>query len=151
MMRKVILDDIVNDLLSITPLIRRTIQRKLVRTAFAQIEADMSLPHMEIIKTLRDYGTMHIAEIGEKLLIPKPQMTHLIDKLVSLEIIVRQADTSDRRTTNISLTEKGERIIEEFDTVVRDSIQDKLSGLTDEDLKELSVSLQKLGEVFSRL
>ena len=151
MMRKVILDDIVNDLLSITPLIRRTIQRKLVRTAFAQIEADMSLPHIEIIKTLRDYGTMHIAEIGEKLLIPKPQMTHLIDRLVSLEIIVRQADTSDRRTTNISLTEKGERIIEEFDTVIKDSIQDKLSGLTEEDLKELSVSLRKLGEVFSRL
>ena len=150
-MRKVILDDIVNDLLSITPLIRRTIQRKLVRTAFAQIEADMSLPHIEIIKTLRDYGTMHIAEIGEKLLIPKPQMTHLIDRLVSLEIIVRQADTSDRRTTNISLTEKGERIIEEFDTVIRDSIQDKLSGLTEEGLKELSVSLRKLGEVFSRL
>ena len=150
-MRKVILDDIVNDLLSITPLIRRTIQKKLVRTAFAQIEADMSLPHMEIIKTLRECGTMHIAEIGEKLLIPKPQMTHLIDRLVSLEIIVRQADISDRRTINISLTEKGERIIEEFDTVVRDSIQDKLSGLTDEDLKELSVSLRKLGEVFSRL
>jgi len=151
MMKKSNLDDIVNDLLSITPLIRRTIQRKLVRTAFAQIEKDMSLPHMEIIKTLRDYGTMHIAEIGEKLLIPKPQMTHLIDRLVSLEIIIRQADTSDRRTINISLTEKGERIIEEFDTVVKDSIQDKLSGLTDEDLKELSVSLRKLGEVFSRL
>ena len=150
-MKKIIPDDIVNDLLSITPLIRRTIQKKLVRTAFAQIEEDMSLPHMEIIKTLRDHGTMHIAEIGEKLLIPKPQMTHLIDRLVSLDIIVRQADTSDRRTINITLTDKGERIIEEFDTVVRESIQDKLSGLTDEDLKELSISLRKLGEIFSRL
>lgn len=151
MTNKIILDDIVNDLLLITPLIRRTIQKKLVRTAFAQIEADITLPHLEIIKTLRDYGTMHIAEIGEKLLIPKPQMTHLIDRLVSLDIIIRQTDNSDRRTINITLTEKGERIIEEFDTVIRDSIQDRLSGLTDEDLKELSVSLRKLGEIFSRL
>ncbi|MCK4274749.1 MAG: hypothetical protein KAW90_07630, partial [Dehalococcoidales bacterium] len=66
-MRKSFLDSVIKDLLSITPLIRRNIQRKVVRTAFAQIEEDITLPHLEIMKALQMEGTRHIAEIGERL------------------------------------------------------------------------------------
>jgi len=145
------LDSVVNDLLSLTPLIRRSIQRKVVRTAFAQVEEHITLPHLEIMKTLKEEGTRHIAEIGERLYIPKPQMTHLIDRLEALKICVRQADTADRRTTNITLTGKGRRIIEELDQVIRESIEAQLSVLTEEELQELSVSLKKLGDILSKL
>jgi len=149
--RNSILDSVVKDLLSITPLIRRSIQRKLVRTAFAQIESDLSLPHLEIIKTLQEEGRKHIAEIGERLQIPKPQMTHLIDRLENLKMVTRQADTTDRRVTNITLTDKGRTIAEELDRVITDSIREKLSCLTDEELRELSVSLRKLGDILTKL
>ncbi|HUT68902.1 MAG TPA: MarR family transcriptional regulator [Dehalococcoidales bacterium] len=150
-MRKSILDSVVEDLLSIAPLIRRGIQRKVVRTAFAQIEEDITLPHLEIMKTLKEEGSRHIAEIGERLLIPKPQMTHLIDRLEDLEIVTRQADTADRRIVNLMLTDKGRRIIEELDRVLNESIKVKLSFLTEEELQELSVSLKKLGNILSKL
>jgi DNA-binding MarR family transcriptional regulator len=150
-LKEVVLDCVVNDLLSITPLIRRNIQRKLVRTAFAGVEADLSLPHMEIIKTLQEEGRKHIAEIGEKLQIPKPQMTHLIDRLERLEMVTRQADTSDRRVTNIVLTDKGRAITEELDRAITGSIRDRLSCLTDRELKELSASLRKLGDILTKL
>ena len=51
-MKPDVLDSVVSDLLSITPLIRRNIQRKLVRTAFAGIEEHITLPHLEIMLTL---------------------------------------------------------------------------------------------------
>ncbi len=150
-MTKSIIDSVVDDLLSITPLIRRNIQRKVVRTAFAQVEEDITLPHLEIMKILKEEGTRHIAEIGEKLQIPKPQMTHLIDRLEDLDIIVRQVDSTDRRTTNIMLTDKGKRIIEELDQVINESIKGKLGFLSEEELQELSVSLKKLGDILSKL
>ena len=150
-MRKSFLDSVIKDLLSITPLIRRNIQRKVVRTAFAQIEQDITLPHLEIMKALQEEGTRHIAEIGERLQIPKSQMTHLIDKLEDLEIVARHADTTDRRIINIMLTDKGRRIIEELDQVIKGSIKVKLSFLTEEELRELSVSLKKLGDILSKL
>ena len=149
--RNSILDSVVEDLLSIIPLVRRSIQRKLVRTAFAQIEADLSLPHLEIIKTLQEEGRKHIAEIGERLQIPKPQMTYLIDRLENLEMVTRQADTTDRRVTNISLTDKGRAIADELDRVITDSIRERLSCLTDEELQELSISLRKLGDILTKL
>ncbi len=146
-----ILDSVVNDLLSITPLVRRNIQRKIVRTAFAKIEEDITLPHLEVIVTLKEEGTRHIAEIGEKLQIPKPQMTHLIDRLEDLGIIARHPDTTDRRIINIELTDKGKQIIDELDRIIKCSMREKLSGLTDEELRDLSQSLRKLGDILSKL
>ena len=150
-MKRNILNSVVRDLLSITPSIRRSIQRKVVKTAFAQIEEDITLPHLEIMKLLKEEGTRHIAEIGESLQIPKPQMTHLIDRLQELEIVIRQADMTDRRIINIMLTDKGRRIIEELDQVINESIEAKLSILTEEELQELSVSLKRLGDILSKL
>jgi DNA-binding MarR family transcriptional regulator len=150
-MRNSVLDGVVKDLLSIPPFIRRSIQRKLFRTALARTGEDISLPHFEIMKTLEITGTLHIAEIGERLQIPKPQMTHLIDKLVSLEIVSRQTDTADRRIINITLTDKGRTIMDEQDRLIKGSIREKLSCLTDEELQELSVSLRKLRDILSKL
>ena len=150
-MKPDVLDSVISDLLSITPLIRRNIQRKLVRTAFAGIEEHITLPHLEIMLTLKEEATRHIAEIGERLQIPKPQMTHLIDRLESLELVSRQTDAGDRRIINIALTGKGRRIIEELDGVIKSSIKEKLAGLTEAELKEMSVSLRRLGEILSKL
>jgi DNA-binding MarR family transcriptional regulator len=150
-MKEEILGSVVGDVLSITPLVRRSIQRKLVRTAFASIEHKISLPHVEIMLLLKHGGTRHIAEIGDNLQIPKPQMTHLIDRLEELKIVARQADASDRRVFNIALTARGRRIVDELDQVITDSIRDKLSALTEDELKELSASLRKLGDILSKL
>jgi len=150
-MNRETLDNVVTGLLSITPLIRRNIQRKVMRTAFAQIEEDITLPHLEVMIALKEGGTRHIAEIGQRLQIPKPQMTPLIDRLEKLGIAVRQEDAADRRTTNIALTDKGRRIIEEFDGVIKDGIREKFACLTDAELKELSTSLCKLGDILSKL
>ena len=145
------LDKVVEDLFSIPPLIIRGIRRKLLKTAFANIDADISPLHFEIMKLLNEAGTLHVAEIGERLHIARPQMTHLIDKLVDLGITERQTDTTDRRMINIVLTHKGKTTIEEHDSSIRNAIRETLSSLRDEELEDLSASLRKLQGIFSKL
>ena len=150
MKRDEILGKVTRDLLAITPLIRRNIQRKLVKTAFSQIDQNISLPHLDILKTLQMEGTQHIAEIGERLQIQKPQMTHLIDRLEALGLVSRQPEPNDRRITNVMLTDHGRQIIDEFDTVILGTVEEKLSHLTDRELEEISASLQKIGNLFEQ-
>jgi len=150
-MKKDMLDIVIGDLLAVPPLIRRGINRKVVRAAFAKVGEDISIPHFEIMRLLEEMGTQHIAEIGDQLLIPKSQMTPLIDKLESLQIVERQTDEADRRLTNIELTDKGKAILKEKDRTLRVNFRVKLSHLTDEELKELSVSLRKLREILSKI
>ena len=150
-MIKNILDSVIDDLLSIPPLIRRSIRRKVFKTALSPVEGDISLSHFEIMMTLHETGTLHIAEIGERLQIPKPQMTHLLDRLVTLEIVERQTDASDRRLINVVLTDKGKGMIEGHKRVIRGSFKDELSCLTNEELLELSASLRKLRDILLKL
>jgi DNA-binding MarR family transcriptional regulator len=150
-MKKEILDNVVGDILSLPPLIRRGINRKVIKAAFDKVGEGISVPHFEIMMVLEEAGRQHIAEIGEKLLIPKPQMTFLINRLVNLKIVERRTDESDRRLSNVFLTEKGKAILKEKDRLLRENFAEKLSCLTDDELEELAVSLRGLRNILSRM
>lgn len=150
-MRSKILDSVIEDLFSIPPLIFRGIRRKLLKTALVSIDMDISPLHFEIMKLLHEAGILHVAEIGERLRIARPQMTHLIDKLVDVGIVERQADTIDRRMINIVLTDKGKTTLKEHDSNIRKAMRDTLSCFTDEELDDLSDSLRKLRDILSKL
>ncbi len=150
-MRSDILDKIVADLLSVPPLIFRGVRRKLLKMALVDTKVDISPPHFEIMKLLDEAGTLHTCEIGERLLIARAQMTHLIDKLVDLGIVERRMDTADRRMINIVLTSKGRAIVDERDSTVKRATKETLSCLTDEELEDLSDSLRKIRDILSKL
>ena len=128
-MRNEIMRRVALDLLSVPPLIFRLIRRKLIMTTLAETDANFKLLHFEIMKVLKEEGTMHVAKIGEKLLIAKAQMTHLIDKLVELGFVERETCPADRRTMNISLTAKGRKFMEEQDSLILNAVRDNMSSL----------------------
>ena len=150
-MNKKLLNSVAEDLLAIPPLIRRGINRKVVKAAFDKVGEGIGVPHFEIMMVLEEAGTQHITEIGEKLLISRPQMTFLIDRLVSLEMVARRTDETDRRLSNISLTDKGKAILKEKDQVLRANFTEKLSRLTDDEIQQLAESLKGLKNILSRL
>jgi len=150
-MRSEILESITEDLLSIPPLIFRGVRRKLLKTALANSDVDITPLQFEIMRLLEEVGTLHIAEIGEKLQIARPQMTHLIDKLEGLGMVERQMGAADRRTIDIVLTGQGKDTLKEHDSRIRNAIRETLSCLTDEELEDLSDSLRKARDVLSKL
>ena len=120
-------------------------------TTLADTYVDIKLLHFEIMRVLKDEGTLHPAKIGEKLFVAKAQMTHLIDKLVELDFVKREMGSDDRRTINIPLTEKGRKVLEEQDALVINAMQENMSSLADEELEDLSKSLRKLRDILFKL
>ncbi len=145
------LDSVTDELFSALPLIHRSIRRKLFKTAMVGFNKDITPPLFEIIKLLEESRSLHIAEIGERLQIARPQMTHLIDRLVEMEIVERQTSTEDRRIINVTLTGSGKKILKEHEAVIRRATTETLANLTLEDLETLSASLKTLREIFQRL
>jgi DNA-binding MarR family transcriptional regulator len=149
-MREEILGTVAGDLLSVPPLILRMLRRKLIRTTLAGIEPDINLPHFEVMRVLQEEGTLHVAEIGEKLQIAKAQMTHLINRLVELGLVARQMGDADRRTLNIALTERGRKLMEEHETNLVKAVREYMASLTDADMETLSESLRNLRDILTR-
>ncbi|HUT67196.1 MAG TPA: MarR family transcriptional regulator [Dehalococcoidales bacterium] len=150
-MRSESLGKVAVDLLSIPPLIFRLLRRKLIKTTLADIDVDIKFPHLEIMKVLREEGTLHVAEIGEKLQIAKAQMTHLIDKLVDLNLVERRMNSADRRTLNIALTARGRALLDEHENFLVNTVRDYMSSLSDKELETFSSSLRNLRDTLFKL
>lgn len=143
-------DSLVEDMLSIPPLCHKITRRRLLK-ATASISVDITLPLLMIMRVMDEEGTLHIAEIGERLQIPRPQMTHMIDKLVKMGIASRQDDPTDRRTINVVFTRNGKKVFEELHQAIKSSIKADLSDFTGEELQDLSLSLRKLRTLLSKM
>lgn len=150
-MREESLNRVVEYLSIVIPLIDRSIRRKLLKPVQAAFNEDISPLHFMIMKILDEEGTLHITEIGEKLQINRPQMTYLIDQLVCLDLVEREAGTTDRRIINVSLTGKGKSLLVEHDGLIKDAVKANLSHLANEEVEELLVSLKKLRDIFAKL
>ncbi|MGD0794973.1 MAG: MarR family transcriptional regulator [Dehalococcoidales bacterium] len=150
-MRNETMSRVALDLLSVPPLIFRLIRRKLVMTTLAETDVNFKLLHFEIMKVLKEEGTMHVAKIGEKLLIAKAQMTHLIDKLVELGFVEREICPADRRTMNISLTARGRKFMGEQDLLIFNAVRDNMASLSDKELETFSGSLLNLRDTLFKM
>ena len=150
-MRDEILGRVNADLLSVPPLISRLIRKKLVSPILGDTEMELKIPHFEIMRILKKEGTLHPAEIGEKLCIPKAQMTYLIDKLVELNFVKREGGEDDRRTINLTLTGNGNKLLEYQDSLFTIALKDNMASLSDTELETLSNSLRILRSTLLKL
>ncbi|MCX7921684.1 MAG: MarR family transcriptional regulator [Clostridia bacterium] len=141
------LDVIADNLMALFPLFHKNIL-KLQDVAPSK---EITRPHFDIMFMLNRLGAMPISEAGKKLFISKPHMTILLDKLISEGLVERLPDKEDRRVINIQLTEEGKEYIKDIKERKKTSIKTKLSNLEDDDLGVLSVSLENIKNIISKI
>ncbi|MEA1958475.1 MAG: MarR family transcriptional regulator [Chloroflexota bacterium] len=146
-MRDSVLDSIVENIFIVLPLFRRS---------FRDMDLDsvadgISHPHLMVLKMLEEHEKLSLSAIGDRQFISRPQMTHIVDRLVSLGMVERTADAIDRRVTNVTLTDRGRQVIQDCDEFIKKSMKEWLSALSDGDIEEMSAALSKLAEIGSKL
>jgi DNA-binding MarR family transcriptional regulator len=141
------IDAIIEDLFQIFPLVMKKFQRSEPDRA----SKGVSRQDLAIMGMISQSGTLPISEIGKRLLISKPQMTYIIDRLINLGIVDRMPDKTDRRITNIKLTRKGKSRLERNKNLIRDTIREKLASLSRAELKMFSDSLTAIKEISEKL
>lgn len=139
------------DLVYLPPLLGRVVRRRLTKAALADCHVEITPLHHHIMRLLGDEGPLHLTEIGERIEVPKAQMTQLVDRLVTLGMVDRNRDAADRRAVNIGLTERGRVLFQQHRDTVMGVVHEAVSGLTQEELEDLSGSLRKLRDILLRL
>jgi DNA-binding MarR family transcriptional regulator len=141
------LELIVENILNVFPLFRRSFRN----IDLDRVAEGLSHPHIMVMRMLEDHERQSVSAIGDRQFISRPQMTHIVDKLVSLGMVERTIDEDDRRVINLVLTDTGRRIMRQCDAVIGQSIKQSLSALEDKDIEEMSAALSKLAEIVSKL
>jgi DNA-binding MarR family transcriptional regulator len=143
------LDNIIDSLFYILPLIHK----KLLKIDSPGLICGLNLSrlHVHIMNIVSEENALPISEIAKRVLIPKSQMTLLINQLDSAGMVARKPGPDDRRVSEISLTARGRTTINQLVEILKNSVREKLSYLNEEELVELSRLLIKIRKIGSRL
>jgi DNA-binding MarR family transcriptional regulator len=137
----------ITNLFSLFPLF----QKKLMKPDHCVDQIELSPSHFQIIFILKEFGILPVSEIGKKLMISRPNMTPLIDKLISEGLVKRVPSEEDRRIIYIDFTDKGRRFLEDHQKMMMNNLKIQLSGLSDEDLVQLATAFANIRNVFLKI
>lgn len=107
--------------------------------------------HVKVILYLTRRGTSSISEIAKNLAISKPNMTPIIDKLISEGMLNRYNDPNDRRVLRVELTDKAYKFIKEQEDLIKSNLAQKISSLSEEDLNVLDKNVTSIIEIILKL
>ena len=140
-MVKLKIDSIADNLLSIHPLLYKSISKPM------RTQTSITPGGMFVLGSLKRNGMLSMSDIGKCLSMPKPHITVLVDKLIEEGYVERQSDPSDRRIVNILITPKGLKDFEEIKQALSETLKSKLILLNEEELEVLSNASQHVKDI----
>ncbi|MEW9672767.1 MarR family winged helix-turn-helix transcriptional regulator [Ammoniphilus sp. 3BR4] len=101
--------------------------------------------HFMILELLYSKGPHPVQKISETLSIPSGSITYVVDKLEKRGFVERQPSPTDRRASNVVLTEKGEALFDEIFPKHVETISKNLSFISNEEKEQLIDLLKRIG------
>ncbi|WP_168123122.1 MarR family transcriptional regulator [Paenibacillus sp. HB172176] len=98
-----------------------------------------------VLELLFHKGPQPLQQIGGKVLMSSGNITYVVDKLEKKGLVKRRASTEDRRLIYAEATEQGEQFIQSIFPKHTKVIEQTVSGLTEEEQRQASILLKKLG------
>ena len=122
-------------------------RQNLVAEKFAEIlkPFDISGEQFNVLRILRGQKgkPSNMFLIQERMLAKTSNTTRLVDKLLLKDLVTREICSDNRRKMEISLTEKGQQLLEKLDPLVNNHEQMFSSNLNAEELFQLNLLLEK--------
>ncbi|MBI4845617.1 MAG: MarR family transcriptional regulator [Candidatus Omnitrophica bacterium] len=89
------------------------------------------------------------AQIGERLITSRANVTSLIDQLEKRKFVRRKSVADDRRVYIIELTQAGKDLLKKVEPAYLDIVEKKMAVLTVKENHQLSLLLTKLRKIFN--
>ena len=92
----------------------------------------VSVVEFRCIRILDEYNQLTVNQLAEKMSLTASRITRIIDGLVAKDIVIRKSSTTDRRVYDLSLTEKGKRLVKKLNEDYKNIHREILSTIPDE-------------------
>ncbi|HYK09003.1 MAG TPA: MarR family transcriptional regulator [Candidatus Eisenbacteria bacterium] len=108
--------------------------------------ANLSMVQLQTLFYLKKNNPSPMRKIAEYVQVELPSATNLIDTLVSLDLVMRNADNQDKRVVNVSLTPKAQNLLDKVKKERTENMNVMLMPLSNTDKKQFLEILQKLNQ-----
>jgi MarR family transcriptional regulator, lower aerobic nicotinate degradation pathway regulator len=97
-----------------------------------------------VLAALEEYGSLSQADLGRRLGLDRNEVSGIVTRLQRDQRIDRQVDPANRRRNVVTLTEAGQRLLEEIQRHADAAQDDLLTGLDAAERRQLNALLAKL-------
>ena len=111
---------------------------------------DLSMAQLKTLLVIAHDGPLAVSAVAEALGTGRPAASAVIDRLVNLGFVGRAEDATDRRRTNVQLTDAGSELAMKLQRGREDLLSGWLHLLDDDDLSALARGLAALAEAITR-
>ncbi|MCO6174018.1 MarR family transcriptional regulator [Flavobacterium sp. NRK F10] len=126
--------------------IEKTIKsyRRFSKQNFSKVINDITIDQKLILQYLNDFPELTQKEIAELVFKDNASLTRMIDLMVNKRFIKRSMNTKDRRRYKIEITAKGKEVLSKLEPVIVDNRKKAFAGITEEELIQLDITLNKI-------
>ena len=118
---------------------RQFAQKELKKAGFT-----ITIDQWLIIKTILENPDISQQDLGELVFKDNASVTRIIEILVQSELLIRNVSDVDRRRTNLRVTKKGKKVIEDVQKVVLVNRAVALKNISKDMINTVNKSLQQI-------
>lgn len=112
---------------------------------------DITSQQFNILRILRGAGEpLSTLKIRQRMLDKMSDTSRIVDRLILKELVQKITCQSDKRLVDVTITEKGQQLLEEMDDK-QDELDSVLKNLSEAELSTLNVLLDKLRGSFEQV
>ena len=121
--------------------------RKMMGNLTSRLLAEYGLTESQLgtLEALHYLGPMCQSDIGDKLLVTGGNMTMVVNNLEKRGLVSRQRDQQDRRQITVSLTNTGQKLIDELFPKHAQNIVNLMGTLSPDEQDQLGLLCKMLG------
>lgn len=139
------LSALVGNIISIKPLFFKTLGKPF------PLNSDISPAAYYAMLYLSKHDSLSMSDLGKTLMVSKPNVSALVNKLIEKGFVIRSSDKLDRRIIKIRLSGKGNQFVEKYNKIYLDQLTKRLISLSDEELELFSASLQTVKDILLKI
>ncbi|OKP78203.1 hypothetical protein A3842_15100 [Paenibacillus sp. P3E] len=128
----------------IDPLVERLglsmwkVQRKITSQMSLHKEMGLTVPQFGLLRMIAQEQNARVIQLADKMEVKSSAVTVMLDRLELLGLSVREPDEQDRRAVIVTLTAKGEKLLEEARYRYLLLLSEHLAILKPEELRNLA-------------
>ncbi len=107
---------------------------------------DITEPQYNVLRILKGVypGGHPRCEIINRMIDPSPDITRLIDRLISKKLVKRMKDKTDMRMSVAKITEKGILLTDEITKKIKEKFDDLLKNVSEDECNKVSEFCEKI-------
>jgi DNA-binding MarR family transcriptional regulator len=113
-----------------------------VARSLAGIQPPVSLVQLRTLAMIATHGTMNLTSVAEGLDVNASNASRTCDRLVRDGLLRRREDTEDRRSIQLSLTPRGQRLVERVFARRRSVLEQVVARMSQTQQRQLTTSLR---------